>query len=154
MPWASACWSLLVPLVGLGAYLSDSGDETETSCLAVLAAGYRHIDTAQGYDNEASVGAAIARSGVDRADIFVTTKLWPGNAACLGRRGAGVRRRAGGLRRLAEAARAGLCGPLPNPRALLGSSPRGAVARLPRAAAPRALPLRGRLQQQAPPAGD
>ena len=71
---------MAIPLVGLGTYLSDSGDETEASCLAALAAGYRHIDTAQGYDNEESVGAAIARSGVARAEIFVTTKLWPGNA--------------------------------------------------------------------------
>jgi 2,5-diketo-D-gluconate reductase A len=70
----------LIPLVGLGTYLSDSGEETEASCLAALSAGYRHIDTAQGYDNEESVGVAIARSGVARAEVFVTTKLWPGNA--------------------------------------------------------------------------
>eukprot|EP01043_Picozoa_sp_COSAG02_P011026 COSAG02_NODE_400_length_23094_cov_309.555990_3_plen_365_part_00 len=69
-----------IPLVGLGTYLSDSGEETEASCVAALSAGYRHIDTAQAYDNEESVGVAIARSGVARADIFVTTKLWPGNA--------------------------------------------------------------------------
>ena len=36
-----------IPLVGLGTYLSDGGDETERSCLAALASGYRHIDTAQ-----------------------------------------------------------------------------------------------------------
>jgi 2,5-diketo-D-gluconate reductase A len=70
----------LIPLVGLGTYLSDSGEETETSCLAALSAGYRHIDTAQGYDNEESVGMAIAKSGVARDEVFVTTKLWPGNA--------------------------------------------------------------------------
>ena len=70
-----------IPMVGLGTYLSDSGDETETSCMDALAQGYRHIDTAQGYDNEASVGRAIVRSGVDRSELFICTKLWPGNEA-------------------------------------------------------------------------
>ena len=65
-----------MPLLGLGTYLSEGGDETERSCLAALASGYRHIDTAQGYNNEGSVGAAIARSGLPRAEVFVTTKLW------------------------------------------------------------------------------
>jgi 2,5-diketo-D-gluconate reductase A len=50
-----------------------------------IRAGYRHIDTAEGYRNEAGVGAAIQQAmeseRLTRADIFVTTKLWPGNPA-------------------------------------------------------------------------
>ena len=50
-------------------------DDAQEIVEGALAAGYRHIDTAQMYGNEAEVGAAIAASGIDRADIFVTTKL-------------------------------------------------------------------------------
>jgi 2,5-diketo-D-gluconate reductase A len=44
---------------------------------AALAAGYRHIDTAQVYGNEAAVGQAIRTSGIDKAQVFVTTKVAP-----------------------------------------------------------------------------
>ncbi len=69
-----------LPLVGFGTYLIPDND-APTVVAEALAAGYRHIDTAEGYANETGVGAAIRASGLPRADIFVTTKLWPGNPA-------------------------------------------------------------------------
>lgn len=73
-----------LPKVGFGTYLIADADAPEV-VTAAIAAGYRHIDTAAGYQNEAGVGEGIRRglagAGLDRADIFVTTKLWPGNAA-------------------------------------------------------------------------
>ena len=63
-----------VPVIGLGVgELSDS--ETETAVLAALEAGYRLIDTAAAYGNEAAVGRAITNSGVPREELFITTKL-------------------------------------------------------------------------------
>lgn len=64
-----------IPIVGFGTWQSD-GDEAYDSVLAALKAGYRHIDTAAAYGNEEFVGQAIKDSGVDRKEIFVTTKLW------------------------------------------------------------------------------
>ncbi len=63
-----------MPALGLGvAELSD--DETERAVSAALEIGYRLIDTAAVYGNEAAVGRAIAASGIPRAELFVTTKL-------------------------------------------------------------------------------
>lgn len=66
-----------MPLLGFGTYLC-SDTEAEEAVLNALQQGYRHIDTAEGYHNEAGVGRAIKRSGVPREDIFITTKLSPG----------------------------------------------------------------------------
>jgi 2,5-diketo-D-gluconate reductase A len=63
-----------IPQFGFGVFLVKPA-ETAAAVTAALEAGYRHIDTAQMYGNEAQVGEAIARSGIDRADVFVTTKL-------------------------------------------------------------------------------
>jgi diketogulonate reductase-like aldo/keto reductase len=63
-----------IPQVGLGVWQSGGG--TKRAVLAALEAGYRHIDTAAVYGNEAQVGAAIAESGVPREQVFVTSKLW------------------------------------------------------------------------------
>jgi diketogulonate reductase-like aldo/keto reductase len=63
-----------IPQVGLGVW--QAGGATKRAVLAALSAGYRHIDTAAVYGNEAQVGAAIAESGVPREQIFVTSKLW------------------------------------------------------------------------------
>jgi diketogulonate reductase-like aldo/keto reductase len=63
-----------IPRVGLGVWQAGGG--TKRAILAALEAGYRHIDTASIYGNEAAVGAAIAESGVARSEVFVTTKLW------------------------------------------------------------------------------
>jgi 2,5-diketo-D-gluconate reductase A len=76
--------SIALPAVGFGTYLIDAED-VEDVVGEALGAGYRHIDTAEAYGNEASVGRAIdsfLRGGsASREDLFVTTKLWPGNAA-------------------------------------------------------------------------
>ena len=63
-----------IPQVGLGVW--QSGGATKRAVLAAIQAGYRHIDTAAVYGNEAQVGAAIAESGIARDQLFVTTKLW------------------------------------------------------------------------------
>ncbi len=63
-----------VPQVGYGVFQIPD-DETQAAVEKALAAGYRHIDTAAAYQNEAGVGAAIRASGLPREDIFVTTKL-------------------------------------------------------------------------------
>ena len=69
-----------VPLLGLGVWQVADGAECENSVRWALEAGYRLIDTAQAYGNEASVGRALRDSGVPREDVFITTKFFPGNA--------------------------------------------------------------------------
>jgi 2,5-diketo-D-gluconate reductase A len=64
-----------IPQLGFGVFLVPPG-ETEASVSSALEAGYRHIDTARLYDNEQEVGAAIAKSGIARDELFVTTKVW------------------------------------------------------------------------------
>ena len=66
-----------MPMLGLGVWQVKDGTETEQAVEWALEAGYRHIDTAQYYRNERSVGAALANSGLPRADVFVTTKWLP-----------------------------------------------------------------------------
>ncbi|GEO62942.1 aldo/keto reductase [Companilactobacillus nantensis] len=65
-----------IPAVGFGVFRIPSDGSTYQAVLQALKAGYRHIDTAVAYFNEAEVGRAIADSGIDRKDIFVTSKLW------------------------------------------------------------------------------
>ena len=65
-----------IPVLGLGVYQSARGRETQDAVREALRLGYRHIDTARIYENEADVGAAMKASGVPRDEIFVTTKLW------------------------------------------------------------------------------
>jgi diketogulonate reductase-like aldo/keto reductase len=65
-----------IPVVGFGTWQSADGDEAYNAVKAALAAGYRHIDTAAAYGNEESVGRAIKDSGIDRKELFVTSKLW------------------------------------------------------------------------------
>lgn len=73
-----------IPAVGFGTYLIDDAD-APAAVSAAIATGYRHIDTASGYQNERGAGEGIrkglAETGLGRGDIFVTTKLWPGNPA-------------------------------------------------------------------------
>lgn len=64
-----------MPMVGYGVY-QVSKEECERCVLDALAVGYRSIDTAQSYFNEEQVGNAIAKSGVPREEIFLTTKVW------------------------------------------------------------------------------
>jgi diketogulonate reductase-like aldo/keto reductase len=70
---------LTIPVIGLGVYQSAAGDECYNAVLTALRAGYRHIDTAQIYRNEADVGRAVVDSGIPREQIFITTKLWLNN---------------------------------------------------------------------------
>lgn len=65
-----------IPCLGLGVYLLKDGGETYNAVKYALKAGYRHIDTARVYNNEKDVGRAVNESGIDRAEIFLTTKLW------------------------------------------------------------------------------
>jgi diketogulonate reductase-like aldo/keto reductase len=65
-----------IPQVGLGVWQTPSGAITRQAVTAAVDAGYRHIDTARIYGNEADVGAAVRGSGVAREAVFVTTKLW------------------------------------------------------------------------------
>jgi diketogulonate reductase-like aldo/keto reductase len=64
-----------IPCIGLGTRQAPDGEVAVSSVLAAIDAGYRHIDTAQGYENEASVGIAVKKSGIDRREIFITSKL-------------------------------------------------------------------------------
>jgi len=64
-----------IPCVGFGTWQVADGLEAVDAVTSALEAGYRHIDTAQGYYNEESVGKAVRQSGVNRADIFITSKL-------------------------------------------------------------------------------
>ncbi len=64
-----------IPQVGFGVFLVP-GDEAEEAVTAALDIGYRHIDTAAIYQNEQAVGAAVAKTGIDRDELFVTTKCW------------------------------------------------------------------------------
>jgi 2,5-diketo-D-gluconate reductase A len=64
-----------IPVVGLGVWQTPAED-TERAVTAALHAGYRHIDTAAAYGNEAGVGRAVAASGIPREDVYVVTKLW------------------------------------------------------------------------------
>jgi diketogulonate reductase-like aldo/keto reductase len=66
-----------IPVLGLGVWQVPDGPECENAVRWALEAGYRHIDTAQAYGNERSVGRALHDSGVPREEVFVTTKFYP-----------------------------------------------------------------------------
>lgn len=65
-----------IPAVGFGVFMIPNDGPTYDAVLKALKAGYRHIDTAAGYMNESDVGRAIKDSGIDRSEIFITSKLW------------------------------------------------------------------------------
>jgi 2,5-diketo-D-gluconate reductase B len=69
-----------LPKLGLGTYKMQ-GDPCRAAVESALQLGYRHIDTAEMYGNEAPIGAALAASGIARSEIHVTTKCWPDNLA-------------------------------------------------------------------------
>ncbi len=73
-----------MPVLGLGTWQID-GDQGYRAVRAALDNGYRHIDTATMYGNEAEVGRAVRDSGLDRADVFITTKLPPSRAGAVRR---------------------------------------------------------------------
>lgn len=65
-----------IPQLGLGVFLVKEENELKNAVKAALETGYRHIDTAMIYGNETYVGEAIRESGVDRKEIFITSKVW------------------------------------------------------------------------------
>lgn len=65
-----------IPAIGFGVFMIPNNGPTYEATLAALKAGYRHIDTAAGYMNESDVGKAIKDSGIERSEIFMTSKLW------------------------------------------------------------------------------
>lgn len=69
-----------MPLLGLGVFQIPPGDPTRQTVGWALEAGYRHVDTAQAYGNEADVGSALRSSGLAREEVFVTTKFATGRA--------------------------------------------------------------------------
>ena len=91
-----------MPQLGYGVYLV-APETCERCVLDAIGAGYRSIDTAQAYYNEAGVGAAIAKCGIPRSELFITTKVWISNAGeeraaasieekgCTGRQGTRLR---------------------------------------------------------------
>jgi diketogulonate reductase-like aldo/keto reductase len=68
----------VMPLLGLGVWQVPDGPGCVHAVRAALELGYRHIDTAQAYGNESSVGRALRESGVPREEVFITTKFHPG----------------------------------------------------------------------------
>ena len=75
MEYATLSNGVKMPILGYGVY-QVSKEECERCVLDALKIGYRHIDTAQAYYNEAEVGQAIRKSGIPREDLFITTKVW------------------------------------------------------------------------------
>lgn len=65
-----------MPVLGLGTWQTPRGETVRRAVRAALETGYRLIDTAAIYGNEEDIGAAIAESGIDRSELFITTKLW------------------------------------------------------------------------------
>lgn len=64
-----------IPCIGFGTWKAADGEVAASSVKAAIESGYRHIDTAAGYDNEGSVGKGIKESGISREEIFVTSKV-------------------------------------------------------------------------------
>src|SRR5260370_3491590 len=67
-----------MPMLGLGVWQVPNGPECVNAVRWALELGYRHIDTAQAYGNEESVGLGLRDSGVPRGEVFITTKFYPG----------------------------------------------------------------------------
>ena len=65
-----------MPSLGLGTWQNTNPEECANAVATALEMGYRHVDTAQAYDNEASVGEGLARADVPREDVFLATKVW------------------------------------------------------------------------------
>lgn len=68
-----------IPAIGLGTYQNTDHEECAESVRTALEVGYRHVDTAQWYDNEDAVGDGLAAADVPREDVFLATKVWNSN---------------------------------------------------------------------------
>lgn len=75
IPLPNSSPAAAMPLLGFGVYRIHDPGACEAACSAALAAGYRHVDTAQLYGNEADVGLAVRASALPREEIFITTKI-------------------------------------------------------------------------------
>lgn len=73
-----------IPILGFGTYQITDPNEVKQAVIDAIQAGYRHIDTAQSYQNEEAVGQGIAASGVAREELFITTKVWVENVSYQG----------------------------------------------------------------------
>ncbi|MBC1443377.1 aldo/keto reductase [Listeria seeligeri] len=73
-----------IPILGFGTFQITEPEEAEMAVIEAIKAGYRHIDTAQSYMNEEAVGKGIAKSGVSREELFITTKIWVENTSYQG----------------------------------------------------------------------
>ena len=69
-----------MPVLGFGVYQVANGEECEKAVAEAIDVGYRMFDTAQSYGNEESVGNAIKKSGIDREEFFLVTKIWISNS--------------------------------------------------------------------------
>jgi 2,5-diketo-D-gluconate reductase A len=69
-----------IPVLGLGVWQVPNGRQCVDAVRDALELGYRHVDTAQAYGNEESVGQALRDSGVPRDEVFITTKFYPGSS--------------------------------------------------------------------------
>lgn len=78
MQYATLNNGVTMPMLGYGVFQTPP-EETERCVAQALETGYRLIDTAQAYGNEAGVGAAVNNSGIDRSEIFITSKIWVSN---------------------------------------------------------------------------
>jgi diketogulonate reductase-like aldo/keto reductase len=81
-----------MPMLGLGVWQVPDGPACVNAVRWALELGYRHIDTAQAYGNEQSVGRALRDSGVQREDVFITTKFFPGRKDPVAEAGQSLRR--------------------------------------------------------------
>jgi len=81
-----------LPMLGLGVWQVPDGPTCVNAVRWALELGYRHIDTAQAYGNEESVGKALRDSGVPRGEVFITTKFYPGRKDPVAEAGASLRR--------------------------------------------------------------
>jgi diketogulonate reductase-like aldo/keto reductase len=77
-----------MPILGFGVFQVTDLSECERSVIDAIETGYRLLDTAASYGNERAVGAAIKKSGVNREELFVTTKLWVEDATYEGAKAA------------------------------------------------------------------
>lgn len=78
MEYAALNNGIQIPMLGYGVFQIPRED-TKRCVLDAISAGYRSIDTAQGYYNEEAVGEAVRDCGVPRAELFLTTKIWISN---------------------------------------------------------------------------
>ena len=66
-----------IPQIALGVFMIPEDEDAKKACLSAFELGYRHIDSAHHYYNEAGVGAAVRECGIPREELWITSKIWP-----------------------------------------------------------------------------